>query len=265
VIGAGDDVFHSYGANQGYVLGDEASLVYDTGFHNRAASQILKRIRKNDSTIIVANSHYHSDHVFGNSVFAEKGAPIISHDKCSRAMRSKSEKMLDSYRNRDTRISRLLQGVQVAYPTITYRTNLTVHLGSDLNASILYAGTQAHTKGDSILHFPADGIVFAGDVLWVGYHPNLEDADIQGQIQALRLILRMKPRRIVPGHGPVASPKDVKRSVKYLEQLDRNIGSGIRKGLKGDDFVRYAIPRWSWGWKMQWLMESYLRQLFRKD
>jgi len=112
---------------------------------------------------------------------------------------------------------------------------------------------------------PRDRVVFAGDILWVGYHPNLEDADLQGQIRALKMILRLNPRRIVPGHGPVCGPREVERLIRYLEQLDSNIRSGLRKGLANNKLVRHVIPRWSWNWKMRWLMESYISNLARKN
>ena len=264
VIGSGEDVHHSYGSNQAVVIGGRATLVFDTGFSNRVPGLLLKEIGRT-KTILVVDSHYHSDHVFGNSVFTDIGAPVIAHENCSRSMERKSARLLEGYRQRSPRMEKMLRGVRVVTPHVTYEDQIEIKLGNGLNVEIVHPRNRAHTDGDSIVNISAERVLFAGDVLWVSYHPNLEDADIQGQIQALRLILRMKPRLIVPGHGPVSSPRDVKRSIKYLEQLDRNIGSGIRKGLKGDDFVRYAIPRWSSGWKMQWLMESYLRQLSRKN
>jgi cyclase len=265
VIGSGDDVLHSYGANQGLVLGKESSLVVDTGFHNQVAGRILRRTRTKGKRTLVLSSHYHSDHVFGNGVFAKAGASIIAHQDCGKKMRVKSEKLLDKYRKRNPRLSNLLRGVTISCPNIAYRDGITVQLGDDVNAEIIHPRIRAHTDGDSIVNIPNEHVVFAGDVFWVGYHPNLEDADIRGQVEALRMILKMKPRRIVPGHGPVSGPREVKRSIKYLEELDRNIRTGLRKNLREDELVRHAIPRWSWDWKMRWLMGSYIRDLAGKS
>ena len=264
-IGEGDDIFHSYGANQGLVEGKRLGIIVDSGFHNPVAREILHHVQTRTRTTLVVNTHYHSDHIFGNGIFAETGAAIIAHEKCGRSMHARSEDLLAIYRKRDRRLSRLLQGVRIAYPSITYQDRLTAHLDDGFQAMIIHPPVRAHTDGDSIVHVPRERVVFAGDVLWVGYHPNLEDADVQGQIQALRMILRLNPRRIVPGHGPVSGPRGVKRLIKYLEELDRNIRSGTRKGLRGDEFVRHVIPRWSWDWKMRWLMESYISNLARKN
>ncbi len=264
-IGAGDDIFHSYGANQGLVEGKRVGIIVDSGFHNPVAREILHHVQTRTRTTLVVNTHYHSDHIFGNSIFEETGAPIIAHEKCGRSMYARSEDLLAGYRRRDRRLSRLLQGVRIAYPRITYQDRLTAHLDDDLQAVIIHPSVRAHTDGDSIVHIPRERVVFAGDVLWVGYHPNLEDADVQGQIQALRMILRLKPRRIVPGHGPVSGLREVKRLIKYLEEFDRNTRSGLRKNLRDDELVRHVIPKWSRDWKMRWLMESYIRTLARNN
>ena len=265
VLGRGEDVLHSYGANQGFIIGRRAILVVDTGFHEKAAASILRRINSKNRRTFVLNTHYHSDHVFGNSVFADTKAVIIANQNCSRSMKAKSEKLLDGYRKRDPKLSRMLRGVMIACPEITFAREIETQLDDLLEAEIIHPTARAHTDGDSMVFVPRDRVVFAGDILWVGYHPNLEDADRQGQIRALKIILRLKPRRIVPGHGPVCGPREVERLIRYLEELDRNIRSGTRKGLPGDEFVRHVIPRWSWDWKMRWLMESYIRNLARKN
>ncbi len=180
-------------------------------------------------------------------------------------MLAKSEEFLHGYQRKDPRLSKLLQGVKVAYPNITYRDRISVQMGRSLLAEIIHPAARAHTDGDSMVFVPRDRVVFAGDILWVGYHPNLEDADLQGQIRALKMILRLKPRRIVPGHGPVCGPREVERLIRYLGELHRNIRSGLRKGLTNDELVRHAIPRWSWDWKMRWLMESYVSNLAGKN
>jgi cyclase len=265
VLGAGEDVLHSYGSNQGIVSSDRASVIIDSGFHNRVASEILRRVRASRPKLFVLNTHYHSDHVFGNSILSKAGASIIAHEKCRKSMRKQSQKLLDGYRRRDPRISRLLQNVEIAYPDITYRDRLSFHLGDNLNAEIIHPEVRAHTDGDSMLFVREDRVLFAGDVVWVGYHPNLEDADIQGQVRALRTILRLKPRRIVPGHGPVCGLREVRRLIRYLEEFDESRVAALKEGLTGDRLVRRVIPRWSAGWRMRWLAESHIQSMAKSS
>ena len=171
------------------------------------------------------------------------------------------QKLLDGYRRRDPRISRLLQNMEIAYPEITCPERLSFHLGDNLNAEIIHPEMRAHTDGDSMLFVKDDSVLFAGNVVWVGYHPNLEDADTQGQVRALRTILRMKPRRIVPGHGPVCGLREVERLIRYLEEFDENSAAVLKEGLTDERLVRRVIPRWSWSWTMRWLAEPEIRHV----
>ncbi len=261
-IGEGDDVLHSYGCNQGLVFGDKLVVIIDTGFHNKVANGILRRVRASGNRkLFVVDTHYHSDHVFGNSVFAKAGAVVIAHENCELSMRTQSLKLLDDYRRRDPRLSRLLRRVEIAYPSIMYNDGMSLRLGENLGAEIIHPSVRAHTDGDSMVWVREDRVLFAGDIVWVGYHPNLEDADVLGQVSALRRVLGLKPRRIVPGHGPVCGLGEVRRLIRYLEEFDENMAAAIDEGLTGERLVRAVIPGWSWGWRMRWLAESYIREI----
>jgi len=255
-------VLHSFGANQGFVLNGDSGLVVDSGFHNRTALQILRRVRKlRPERTVLVNTHYHSDHVLGNSVFAHKGTVALSHEKCRRSMRRHSERLLTMYRARSPELARLLEGVEVSYPSLTYRDRVRLFVEDDFQVDVFHPGVRSHTDGDSIVHVPKDRVVFAGDVLWVGYHPNLEDSSVQGQVRALRMILRLNPRKIVPGHGPVCGLSEVRRFIRYLEELDRNSRRALRDGLSPEEIVNRVIPSWSQGWRMKGLVAAYLAKL----
>ena len=261
-VGGGDDVLHSYGANQGFVAGGDACLVVDSGFHNGTARRVLGRVLKfRPEKMLLVDTHYHSDHVFGNNVFARDGAAVISHQKCRRRMMTLSPKLLADYRGRDPRLSRLLKGVHVSLPSVTFQDRLWAHLDDEVGVEVVHPGVRAHTDGDSMVFVPRDRVVFAGDVLWVGYHPNLEDSDIQGQIRALRMILRFRPRKVVPGHGQVCGLGEVKQFIRYLEELNRNVRQGLKERLGPEELVAQAIPAWSRDWKMKRLAESYIRKI----
>jgi cyclase len=210
---------------------------------------------------MLVNTHYHSDHVLGNSVFAHKGTVVLSHEKCRRSMWRHSERLLAKYRARCPELARLLEGVEVSYPSLSYREGVHLFLGDIFHVDVFHPEVRAHTDGDSIVHVPDDRVVFAGDVLWVGYHPNLEDSRIQGQVRALKMILRLNPRRIVPGHGPVCGLSEVRRFIRYLEELDRNTKRALRDGLGPEEIVNRVIPSWSQGWRMKRLVATYLEKL----
>ncbi len=254
LIGSGDDVYHSYGSNQGIVFGRDACVVIDSGFNNRTAREILSYVKRKQ--IYLVDSHYHSDHTFGNSVLVRAGGLVVSQLNCAHEMAKQSSELLKRYRKRSPRLAKMLEGVQVSLPTITYRKDLTIRLDNENTVDVVHPVPRAHTDGDSVVVAREDRIVFAGDIFWNKYHPNLEDADIEGQIRAMKWILDQDPKKIVPGHVKLATPTDMETSISYMEELRRNIDRP-KRGTRPKDL----IPPVSRRWKMRWLMDKYLDSL----
>jgi glyoxylase-like metal-dependent hydrolase (beta-lactamase superfamily II) len=67
-------------ANAGFVIGDDGVVVIDTFASVGAAKQLLVEIRKLTKLPIrfVISTHYHPDHVAGNTVFVEAGAVVLA-------------------------------------------------------------------------------------------------------------------------------------------------------------------------------------------
>jgi glyoxylase-like metal-dependent hydrolase (beta-lactamase superfamily II) len=70
--------------------------------------------------------------------------------------------------------------------------------------------------------------LFAGDILFTNFHPNMRDGDVKSWISALDYISTMEIVSIIPGHGPLSSKKDVQEMKQYLltcEKLGRELSA----------------------------------------
>jgi cyclase len=81
VYAAIDDAKDEAGANAGFVIGDDGVAIIDTFENPEASKQMLSQIRKLTELPIkfVINTHYHIDHVAGNSLFQQNGAVVFAH------------------------------------------------------------------------------------------------------------------------------------------------------------------------------------------
>ena len=74
------------------IMGKKHNFLIDTGLGSLCMAPIIENI-DNSKPIIVINTHYHWDHIWGNGVF--KDSIIISHKLCREIIDSKWDDMLN--------------------------------------------------------------------------------------------------------------------------------------------------------------------------
>ena len=73
---------------------------------------------------------------------------------------------------------------------------------------LLAAGRDGHSSGpgDLALLDETTGTLLAGGWLDADTIPDVQDADFSGWRAALAMAAQVRPRQIIPGHGPAAGP-----------------------------------------------------------
>lgn len=235
---------NSFGANAGIVVGRDGIAVIDTLISAKEAQRFIKDIRAiSDKPIrYVVNTHDHLDHVLGNSEFAKLGAKVVAQVETKAALEKNGPSLLQ--RAKYFGLSdEAMSGTTIALPTVTFSESLTIDLG-DTRIELLHAGP-SHTGGSSIVFIPGSKVLFAGDVLFTNYHPNMRDGNIQGWIKVLDRIASMDAVNIVPGHGPLSTKKDIEDMKKYLIAFDAKAKELAAKSDDPDYIaaeVKKAVP-----------------------
>jgi len=214
---------NSFGANAGIVIGRHGILVVDTLVSAKEAARFIRDIRAvSDKPIIYAvNTHSHLDHTFGNSEFAKLGAIIIAHEDSRRKIEANGEATLKKARGYGLTDDDL-SGTSIALPSVTFSRRMEIDLGG-ARVDLIYPGP-SHTGGSILVHVPQKRVLFAGDALFTGYHPNLGDGDLANWLKALDLIASLDALSIIPGHGPVSGRKDISDMKDYIVLFDRKAG-----------------------------------------
>jgi len=265
-----DSAENGYGANQAFVELDNSILVFDTGLSLKQARLLDKHILSLTEKKVryIVNSHDHSDHVFGNDYFWKKysrsGITILSHILCRTKLESFGESRLRSYR-KQPELQSHLQSLQVHVPDICYD-DIGLILEIDGTEIILsHPPTGAHTLGDTYVALPKSGVLFAGDILWNSYFPNLEDANLEGWIDTLRELDYLTYSRFVPGHGKICAKEQVDAFLEYLTVLRENLKhqSGIREfDPKSLINLRSCFEfRGSENWKLRMIIDHNIKAL----
>ena len=244
-IAPGPEAEEGLGANSGFIVGGEAVLVVDSRYTPALARELLEAIRGVTDLPVkyLVNTHYHPDHTWGNSVFREEGARILSCPKTDKLIEKYSPAYLDHYRRRAPGIYELLKEVEIVLPDSILTEDISISLGG-VSVRLECVGA-AHTAGDCIVSVPGEGVLFTGGLLSNGYHPNLGDPgmDLGHWLSTLDRLETGGFRYIVPGQGKVGTADLLGEQKGYVTALRERCRKAIGEGVSLDRATReIAVP-----------------------
>jgi cyclase len=233
--------------NTGFVLGRNGILVIDSTFTPYHATQALRYIRSVSQKPIkyVFNTHFHSDHTFGNQVFSAK---VIAAKECRETMRSMlktawSRESVEKWLDDNPQWKDPMADLNVTLPDVVFDEEYEVDLG---NQKVILRHVGGHTGDSSTAWIPSSKTLFSGDLMFKGRYPYTKDANLAVWLAALKTIERMDFEFLVPGHGSLCDGEDVRHLIRYFENLLENCKEFIQQGLplneiqEKKEFLKYA-------------------------
>ncbi|HEX4933866.1 MAG TPA: hypothetical protein VFV33_11840, partial [Gemmatimonadaceae bacterium] len=109
---------------------------------------------------------------------------------------------------------------------------------------------RAHTDGDVIIHFAKANVVHMGDTFTNGSYPFVDvgsGGTIDGYLTAADRVLALADdqTKIIPGHGPVASKRDLQEYRRVVGTIRDRIAGMVRQGKTLTE-VAAAKPTAEW-------------------
>ncbi|MBL8345358.1 MAG: MBL fold metallo-hydrolase [Rubrivivax sp.] len=240
----GSSTNRNYVSNAAFVVTREGVVVIDALGAPVLAEELLAAIARVTPLPVrhVIVTHFHADHIYGLQVFRDRGARIVAHAAGR------------TYLHSETAALRLASSREELAPWVDERTRLveadqwvqgpeSLRLGG-LEFQLRPMGP-AHTPEDLAVYLPSRGVLFSGDIVFRNRVPWIGQADSARWITALRELIALKARLIVPGHGPVSSAptEDLGLTLDYLVHLRQAMGEAARNLEPFDE--AYARADWS--------------------
>jgi glyoxylase-like metal-dependent hydrolase (beta-lactamase superfamily II) len=309
-------------SNSLIIVRDTDVVVVDAQFTRSATQETIAAIRSITEKPVsyVINTHWHDDHVAGNQVYQDsfpsvrfvmhqntaadlptlgatnrtnqvKGAPPVA-DRFERLLaRGLGIDSTPATPSESAAVSSAIRivrqylaeapGFRPVTATDTVRRRMTLAQGRP-RIELLWFGN-ANTRGDLVVHLPERGIVATGDLVVapIPFAFNSYPASWTGVMDSL---LALKPRVLVPGHGPVMRDLAYVRSVRdWLSRINREASAvasrrdslgmamqtvtleDIRQPVTGDEkWMNFLFRRFFVGPAVQGAYEQSLPRAQRK-
>ncbi len=188
--------------NVGYVVGDRAVLVIDTGLgppNGAAVYEVAKKLAGTKPLYLVT-THVHPEHDLGAQSFPATTTLIRSTDQV-KDIAEFGLQLAKVFASRSAINAELLKDADFRKADVTFERNYDLDLGG-VRAQLIAMGPN-HTAGDTIIWIESERILFSGD-LAMRARPAFASphSSLRQWLESLDRLEAFKPAIIVPSHGP---------------------------------------------------------------
>lgn len=232
-------------SNSGLIVDGGQTLLVDTLMDLTLTREMLDRMRNAVPVAaqigILVNTHSNPDHTNGNQLIG--GAQIVSSTACLEEMKEQTSAPRYPMTGEAGAFFQEILGsrfdfsnIKTVFPSRTFDRELNLHIGGK-EVRLLELGP-AHTRGDIVIHVPADRTVFTGDILFVDGHPVIWAGPVGNWIRACDTILEWDVETVVPGHGRITDKRSVRALKYYFEYVRDESRKRFDAGMDYEDAAR---------------------------
>ena len=224
--------------NVAVIVGSRATFVVDTGMGARNAEAVLRETAKvsKNAELYLATTHIHAEHDLGAHAFPANTKMIRSNDQVKEIAET-GPQQIKQFSSFSPGMAELLQGAEFRKADIVFDREQTIDLGG-VRVRVMAMGAN-HTRGDTAFFVEPDGILVSGDVVMAGLPQFTSTAGrISTWLQSLDRFEQLKPKRIVPSHGPMGDGSMITTYRTFLTTVRDRATALKKEGKSLDDTVK---------------------------
>ena len=233
-----DDVYAYIGklndANALVVVTKEGVVLVDTGNNTTDTREILRNIRSVTTAPVryVVITQNHTDHSGGAPLFSPPAA-IVVHDRVVKQWAAMKPYQIASWRKRFAERVEPLRNVAPIDTVMSFTDRLTLHLGGK-EIQLIFVDDM-YNPGDVAVWLPQEGVLHASMAGYKDRHPDIRPdyshGTTAGLLKQLEAYIALKPKIVIPAHGPLGGVDLLETMVDYLLLARRKVRGMMDQGL----------------------------------
>ncbi len=224
--------------NVGYVVGDKAVLVIDTGMgpkNGAAVSEIAQKLAGGTRAVYLVTTHFHPEHDLGAQAFPASTKLIRSEDQ-QKDIAEFGLQTAKVFASRGPVYADLLKDVDFRKPDMTFAKDYDLDLGG-VHAKLTAMGPN-HTRGDLAIWVEPDHVLFTGDIAMKAQPAFASPySSVRQWLASLDKLEALKPVLIVPSHGPTGDVGFISGYRAYLTDIRDRTAAEKRAGKTEEQAV----------------------------
>lgn len=221
--------------NIGIVVGNNATLVVDTGMGPRNGAAVLREVAKisKNAKIYLVTTHFHAEHVAGISAFPPGTTYVISRQQ-QKDLDELGPDLTKRFASFSPGIGEMLKDAPVRKADVLFDREHVIDLGG-VRVKLLALGS-THTPGDTMVFVEGDRVLYAGDVVMnrvpVAFS---QTSSVPTWVNVLKQLEPLRPVAIVPAHGPVGDGSLIAQQRSVFETLQTRVRELKAEGKTADE------------------------------
>jgi cyclase len=255
-------------ANALVVVTSQGVVLVDTGNsppETRVLDKFIKSVTSQPVRYVIISQN-HGDHSGGTPLFSPP-ANVIVHERVAKDWASWKPYQVKSWRKRFRERADALKDVNPIDTVLSVKDNMTLHLGGK-TIELIYID-DPYNPGDLAIWLPQSGVMHAGFVGYLDRHPDIRPdyshGTTMGMLKQLDVLSALKPKVMVPAHGPLGDVKDLHALADYLLIARQKVRTMMAKGMSLEaitkDFNMSEYKGWDRENHFEWLAETLHREL----